>query len=195
MAAPLQFLEPPRLVVTRAREPRGLVMVCSVSPGMESRPRGAFLRTWIRLKRPLRGQSPEVRVSRAIRLSPGRRPLRNARLFASLEPFDLAVVGTLHLQAKLDLLEGGMIRDRHAMGISIEPQETDPTPAWLGSRAGGEGLEVVEAATQVGSCLVCGDGLRAEPVTCRRCHTPHHAECWDYAGGCVTFACVANPGR
>lgn len=198
MAAPLQFLDPPRLVLTRVREPRGLVVVCSVSPGKVGPPRCAFLRAWIRLQRPLHGTSPEVRVSRAIRLAGGRRPLRNARLFASLRSFDEAIVGPLQLQVKMDLLEGGMVRDRHATGISIEAiekLEAQAGPAWVESRVGGDDLEVVAAEDVQGWCLVCGEGLRAEPVTCRRCHTPHHAECWEYAGGCVTFACVANPGR
>jgi hypothetical protein len=101
----------------------------------------------------------------------------------------------LHLQAKLDLVEGGMTRARHATGISIEALEIPDAPSWLEARVGGEGVEVLAAADAAGWCLVCGEGLRSEPVTCRRCHTPHHSECWDYAGGCVTFACVANPGR
>lgn len=162
-------------------------MVCSVSPGMASRPRGAYLRARIWLRRPLRGQSPEVRVSRAIRLSPGSRPLRNARLFASLENFDDAVAGTLDLQARMDLFEGGMIRDRHATGIRVEPRDEL-------SRSLGD-FQALMTSDPSGWCLVCGDRLRPEPVVCRRCHTPHHHECWDYAGGCATFACVANPGR
>jgi hypothetical protein len=39
------------------------------------------------------------------------------------------------------------------------------------------------------ACPVCGAGLAAGRVTCRRCRTPHHRECWDYAGGCSMFAC------
>jgi Prokaryotic RING finger family 1 len=39
-------------------------------------------------------------------------------------------------------------------------------------------------------CPVCGthieDGRR---VACRKCATPHHAECWAYNDGCSTFAC------
>lgn len=195
MTPPLQFLEPPRLVVTRARDPRGLIVVCSVTPAGGTRPRGAFLRTWIRLKRPLHGQSPEARVARAIRLSPGRRPLRNARVFSSLALFDEAVIGPLELQVRVDLLEGGTVLDRHATGIRIEALEVPTGPAWHGERVTADGLEVVAAASKPGACLVCGEGLRRDPVVCKRCHTPHHAECWDYAGGCVTFACVANPSR
>ena len=28
---------------------------------------------------------------------------------------------------------------------------------------------------------------------CERCETPHHADCWDYAGGCALFGC--RPGE
>jgi RING finger family protein len=38
-------------------------------------------------------------------------------------------------------------------------------------------------------CGVCGDGLEGELVVCRRCNTPHHRECWQYGGGCATYAC------
>lgn len=47
-------------------------------------------------------------------------------------------------------------------------------------------FEAVETAG--GVCQVCGAPM-TEPVTCSRCRTPHHQECWDYAGGCSTFAC------
>lgn len=39
------------------------------------------------------------------------------------------------------------------------------------------------------SCPVCGAGVAAGRVTCRRCKTPHHRECWEYARGCSMFAC------
>lgn len=38
-------------------------------------------------------------------------------------------------------------------------------------------------------CGVCGDGLASDLVVCRRCNTPHHRECWQYGGGCATYAC------
>lgn len=39
------------------------------------------------------------------------------------------------------------------------------------------------------TCKVCGDGMRAPVWICQRCETPHHRDCWQYAGGCSTFAC------
>lgn len=46
-------------------------------------------------------------------------------------------------------------------------------------------LQVIEHA----HCKVCGEDLDREIVCCRRCKTPHHRECWEYNGGCSTYAC------
>ena len=40
-----------------------------------------------------------------------------------------------------------------------------------------------------GRCPVCGAPFRGAITTCRKCRTPHHHECWVYAGGCSTYAC------
>lgn len=40
------------------------------------------------------------------------------------------------------------------------------------------------------SCPVCGESVEgAYVVQCQGCHTPHHKECWKYAGGCAIYAC------
>jgi hypothetical protein len=38
-------------------------------------------------------------------------------------------------------------------------------------------------------CSVCGEEIDEDLVLCRRCKTPHHRECWLYAGRCSTFGC------
>ena len=39
-------------------------------------------------------------------------------------------------------------------------------------------------------CQVCGDLIDDHDlVSCRRCHTPHHRECWDYYGSCTVYGC------
>ncbi|MGI8980773.1 MAG: RING finger protein [Pirellulaceae bacterium] len=38
-------------------------------------------------------------------------------------------------------------------------------------------------------CVVCGEPLATDLVSCRSCRTPHHRECWQYFGGCATYAC------
>src|SRR5439155_23496495 len=38
-------------------------------------------------------------------------------------------------------------------------------------------------------CQVCGEPLIADVVYCAGCPTAHHRECWEYFGGCSTYAC------
>ena len=39
-------------------------------------------------------------------------------------------------------------------------------------------------------CQVCGVEIEADArVFCRRCKTPHHADCWSFNDGCATYAC------
>jgi hypothetical protein len=44
-------------------------------------------------------------------------------------------------------------------------------------------------------CLVCGEGLAGQLVSCSRCKTLHHRDCWDYSGGCATYACGCKTPR
>lgn len=44
-----------------------------------------------------------------------------------------------------------------------------------------------------GRCPVCGNGLGGVLCACPRCETPHHQECWDWAGGCAIFGCASLP--
>jgi hypothetical protein len=46
-----------------------------------------------------------------------------------------------------------------------------------------------EASAAGGQCQVCGTEMRDGVVSCVRCKTPHHEQCWTYAGGCSTYAC------
>lgn len=38
-------------------------------------------------------------------------------------------------------------------------------------------------------CPVCSSPVSASVVLCMKCQSPHHADCWSYAGGCSTYAC------
>lgn len=38
-------------------------------------------------------------------------------------------------------------------------------------------------------CQVCGTGQPGPVKVCSRCDTIHHADCWDYLGGCSTYGC------
>ena len=56
--------------------------------------------------------------------------------------------------------------------------------------AGIEFLDSPKTSTEATPhCIVCGEALTSDLVTCRSCRTPHHRECWQYFGGCATYAC------
>jgi hypothetical protein len=40
-----------------------------------------------------------------------------------------------------------------------------------------------------GRCPVCAIKLDGSPTLCGKCRTPHHADCWNYAGRCAIFGC------
>ena len=52
-------------------------------------------------------------------------------------------------------------------------------------------IEVIESRVDAAaaSCPVCAASLGEEHVSCRRCDSPHHSECWEYIGCCSTFGC------
>ena len=42
-------------------------------------------------------------------------------------------------------------------------------------------------------CPVCGCPCKEDDVvSCPRCHTSHHRECWEYVGACAIFGCDAS---
>jgi hypothetical protein len=45
-----------------------------------------------------------------------------------------------------------------------------------------------------GRCPLCEHALGADVRFCAACATPHHADCWDYFGGCTTYACGGTRG-
>jgi hypothetical protein len=63
--------------------------------------------------------------------------------------------------------------------------------AAIGSQAGGIEFvgEVKEPDAGEAQCQVCGEPLARDLVYCASCNTPHHRECWEYFGGCSTYAC------
>jgi hypothetical protein len=40
-----------------------------------------------------------------------------------------------------------------------------------------------------GVCLVCGSKMDERVVSCSKCRTPHHEECWAWNGSCSTYGC------
>jgi hypothetical protein len=55
------------------------------------------------------------------------------------------------------------------------------------------GIEFVEGAgatiIEDAQCRICGDTMLRDIVLCRRCKTPHHRDCWEYAGSCAVYGC------
>lgn len=56
-----------------------------------------------------------------------------------------------------------------------------------------EAKAVDDPSAPGGECQVCGAAMTAGIVRCPSCRTPHHEECWIYAGRCSTYACGARP--
>lgn len=55
-------------------------------------------------------------------------------------------------------------------------------------------MEIVAVALSTAAdCPVCGEGLAGPVQRCTGCDTPHHPECWAFAGRCSTYACEGSP--
>ncbi|HEX5102828.1 MAG TPA: RING finger protein, partial [Pirellulaceae bacterium] len=52
-----------------------------------------------------------------------------------------------------------------------------------------ESVKIAEPDEGESQCQVCGEPLTTDLVFCSACKTPHHRECWEYFGGCSTYAC------
>lgn len=51
-----------------------------------------------------------------------------------------------------------------------------------------------EQVAAEGKCPVCAQVLESPTRACRSCGTTHHANCWDYFGGCAIYGCTARGG-
>jgi hypothetical protein len=49
--------------------------------------------------------------------------------------------------------------------------------------------EAIVSTSTGGECQVCSSTMETRIVYCARCRTPHHEECWVYAGMCSTYGC------
>lgn len=50
-------------------------------------------------------------------------------------------------------------------------------------------FKMAHLKTESATCLVCGTEVSRIRVSCRRCQTPHHRDCWGYFGGCSRYGC------
>jgi len=61
----------------------------------------------------------------------------------------------------------------------------------IGGEAKRPAMRVPRTALAGSSCQICGATLgQGTVVYCVRGATPHHEDCWLYAGQCSTFACL-----
>lgn len=105
----------------------------------------------------------------------------------------LAALGVVHVLIEHGLLHVSVSRKLRTVrqlfdfvGLSLQLY----SQALLAADAG---IHVIapEESTNFGEiiCNVCGEEMIANIVYCRRCHTPHHRECWKYNGECSTYGC------
>jgi hypothetical protein len=67
------------------------------------------------------------------------------------------------------------------------PLETEAGMEYVDTAVREEGPDVL--------CGVCGEAIVGERTLCARCSTPHHSDCWRYAGGCTVFACQGKESQ
>ena len=56
-------------------------------------------------------------------------------------------------------------------------------------RAPAGGAPVPVVVRRGAHCRVCGTEFHRPAVACPACETPHHGDCWEFAGGCAVYAC------
>lgn len=96
-----------------------------------------------------------------LRIANGRLIIHKARWLASLHEVETFV------QLCLDFYDQAMIA--HTAGVAF--------------------LREHEAQVVDAKCPICGSRIEYDLVFCRRCKTPHHAECWVYNRICSTYGC------
>ncbi len=102
-------------------------------------------------------------------------------------------------------LGDGLQIDLGPSGVMVEvARDLVPTPGTLELalehvielirrwRTAAEGRGALLSAAQMvadGRCPVCAESVGGNPRDCPRCGARHHAECWNYFGGCAIFGC------
>ncbi|HKS16459.1 MAG TPA: RING finger protein [Planctomycetota bacterium] len=127
-------------------------------------------------------------TARAIFDAPARRAMNDLR--------ELLLNGHMHLSAsssRIYLRKRGVIRQYPDLALFARLCDSIYArllTAWERDN----GIEILEEspgpADEAPKCQVCSHPITADSrVRCRRCRTPHHPDCWEFNGGCATFAC------
>lgn len=107
----------------------------------------------------------------------------------------LAVMGKVRAAFRPKLIEISVAAEdwdtftaRQFVELAVEAARPELGPEAVAANIGDiEWIEDVEPESP--TCQVCATALEDSVVRCRRCRTPHHAECWEYSGICATFSC------
>ena len=73
------------------------------------------------------------------------------------------------------------------MGFSHDTEEMNPVS--------GKDFTLIESndpAEDYSRCQICGSEIEHEYVTCMKCDTPYHRDCWEYNGQCAIFGCMCQ---
>jgi len=91
------------------------------------------------------------------------------------------VGGELEVRKPIQGLDIDFLEEYVALGIKL-------MKAMLAS--GQSGMEFIVSAmpSEDPICQICGEAI-SEAVTCKRCDTPHHRDCWEYYGSCAVYSC------
>lgn len=113
------------------------------------------------------------------------------------------LAGTIAVLVVLGLLARA-IRRRWAARRTDRAAEGPPTPSRpprrIPSRIRREtdsriALQPLEYTLDRAACPVCLGPVSSNVVFCRRCGTPHHRDCFRYAGRCSIYACRGRQYR
>lgn len=204
--------------ITRLRGRRGLLVhVSFLAHGFVGRrievvvrlrgPDGHYLRATLRN---YRGQYGELRARhRTEPVKHGVAAYRNLWIFTPMRALALPP-GTedCRLTAEILLSADGVVHTEHDLPIHFRPLPEDyphqlptrgttalpeaPTPGDDDAEGAIEILSTAQAEET--TCGVCGDQLEADLTTsCKVCGTTLHSQCWEYLGGCTTYACEGRP--
>lgn len=86
---------------------------------------------------------------------------------------------------------------RPPLSLAPRPRPLGPLPRVAPPPPPEPGVQIDAVAVQAlgAQCGVCAQGIEEGPVLCGKCEAPHHPECWEYNGGCATYACRSAVAR
>jgi hypothetical protein len=114
---------------------------------------------------------------------------RRASLMASI--LSLGIYGGCSLLVRRQQLRIGIWGDvsEEAPFLDLRRVAEEWLPVLEETKRVAEVVWIEEPGKAIGQCQVCSTEMRGDVVHRRRCRTPHHRQCREYAGLCSTFGC------